>query len=309
MSEDPGSTAAGRPDEDDGQSIVREFRGWMRALLRRRNGDGQIRETLEDLIEDREEAEVPIDPDERTLIANILALHDMTAEDVMVPRADIVAVPEDAPQDELITLISEEAHSRLPVYRENLDEVVGMVHIKDVLSALKSQGGAKVSELVRRILFVAPSMRVLDLLLEMRQSRIHMAIVVDEYGGVDGIVTIEDVVEEIVGEIEDEHDVAQGPTLTRRDDGTVLADARTELEEFEDFVGPVFGDAEREENDTLGGVVFALVDRVPQRGEIVRHPSGLEFEVLGADPRRIHRLRVRNLPHAAAAPAAASSSA
>jgi len=309
MSEDPGSTAAGRPDEDDGQSIVREFRGWMRALLRRRNGDGQIRETLEDLIEDREEAEVPIDPDERTLIANILALHDMTAEDVMVPRADIVAVPEDTPQDELITLISEEAHSRLPVYRENLDEVVGMVHIKDVLSALKRQGGAKVSELVRRILFVAPSMRVLDLLLEMRQSRIHMAIVVDEYGGVDGIVTIEDVVEEIVGEIEDEHDVAQGPTLTRRDDGTVLADARTELEEFEDFVGPVFGDAEREENDTLGGVVFALVDRVPQRGEIVRHPSGLEFEVLDADPRRIHRLRVRNLPHAAAAPAAASSSA
>jgi CBS domain containing-hemolysin-like protein len=150
----------------------------------------------------------------------------------------------------------------------------------------------------RPVLFVAPSMRVLDLLLEMRQSRVHMALVVDEFGGIDGLITIEDLVEEIVGEIIDEHDIEEGPKLTTRADGTLLADARTTIEEFEERVGPVLSDEEREEDiDPLGGLVFSLAGRVPSRGELLKHPpSGISFEVLQADPRRIKRLRVRDVP-------------
>jgi CBS domain containing-hemolysin-like protein len=150
--------------------------------------------------------------------------------------------------------------------------------------------------ILRRVLFVAPSMRVLDLLLEMRRTRLHMALVVDEFGGVDGLVTIEDLVEEIVGEIEDEHDVDEGPKLVPSSDGTLLADARATIEEFEQRVGAVLSAEERSGIDTLGGLVFALAGRVPNRGELVSHPSGLEFEVLDADPRRVKRVRVRNIP-------------
>jgi CBS domain containing-hemolysin-like protein len=171
-----------------------------------------------------------------------------------------------------------------------------MVHIKDVLISFDRDKPARLAELVREILFVAPSMRVLDLLLEMRQNRVHMAIIVDEFGGVDGLVTIEDLVEEIVGEIEDEHDEEEAPHLAPRPDGTLLADARTPVEEFEQVTGPVLDAEEREEVETLGGLIFRLVDRVPRRGEIISHPSGIEFEVLDADPRRVRRLRVRNLP-------------
>jgi magnesium and cobalt transporter len=147
------------------------------------------------------------------------------------------------------------------------------------------------------VLFVAPSARLLDLLLEMRLKRVHMALVVDEFGGIDGILTIEDVVEEIVGEIEDEHDVEEQPKVVQRPDGTVLADARATIEEFEERVGPVLSEAEREEDiDTLGGLVFSLAGRIPKRGEVVQHPSGLSFEVVDADSRRIKRLKVKNLP-------------
>jgi CBS domain containing-hemolysin-like protein len=151
-----------------------------------------------------------------------------------------------------------------------------------------------VKDIVRDILFASPSIRVLDLLLEMRASRTHMAIVVDEFGGVDGLVTIEDLVEEIVGEIEDEHDT-EGPTIIRRPDGSVLADARTEIEELEKLIGEFASGEEREEIETLGGVVFRLIDRVPRRHEVIAHPSGLEFEIVDADPRRIKRLCVRDL--------------
>ncbi|MEQ9256962.1 MAG: transporter associated domain-containing protein, partial [Alphaproteobacteria bacterium] len=153
----------------------------------------------------------------------------------------------------------------------------------------------------RKLLFVAPSMRVLELLLEMRVQRSHMALVVDEFGGVDGLVTIEDLVEEIVGEIEDEFDAAEGPRLVRRPDGSVLALARATIEELEDMVGPVVSDEEREESDTLGGLVVAIAGRVPHRGEVISHESGVEFEVTDADPRRIRRLRLRHLPAAPAA--------
>jgi CBS domain containing-hemolysin-like protein len=193
--------------------------------------------------------------------------------------------------------MSDKGHSRLPVFRENLDDVVGMIHIKDVLTWIDSDRKFDAAEILREVLFVAPSMRALDLLLQMRLSRIHMALVIDEFGGVDGLTTIEDVVEEIVGEIQDEHDVDAGPHMIARPDSTIIADARTTIEEFEGKVGPVLSDEEREQDiDTLGGLVFSLTGRVPTRGETVTHPSGIVFEILEADPRRIKRLKVRNLP-------------
>jgi len=198
--------------------------------------------------------------------------------------------------DKLVEVMSKEAHSRMPVYRESLDDIVGMVHIKDVLAWWGRPGEFQIGKILRPVLFIAPSMRVLDLLLKMRATRHHLALVVDEFGGIDGILTIEDLVEEIVGEIEDEHDVDWRPTLMEGPGGTLIADARVPVEAFEAKVGPVLLEEEREENDTLGGLVFALAGRIPARGEVVAHHSGLEFEVIDADPRRIKRLRVRNLP-------------
>ena len=274
----------------------------MRGLIKGRQGEAQLRETLEEIIDEikdvEEDSGTPISSDERVMLSNILKLRHLTAYDVMVPRADIVAVDLDTPIDELIDVMSDVGHSRVPIYRGTLDEVVGIVHIKDVLQHVKDRKDSQsfdLVDLVRRILVIAPSMRVLDLLLEMRLSRVHMALVVDEFGGIDGLITIEDLVEEIVGEIEDEHDVAVGPKLIERPDGSLVADARTTIEEFEERVGPVLSDDEREEDiDTLGGLLFSLAGRVPDRGELVKHPhSGISFEVLEADPRRVKRVRVR----------------
>ncbi|MBB4284359.1 hemolysin family protein [Roseospira goensis] len=270
---------------------------WLRALFRgRTNGEGSVRDTLEEIIEERDEAELPIDAHERLLITNVLHQRDMTAEDVMVPRPDIVALGEDATLAEIAALMAEKGHSRMPVFRETLDTIIGMVHIKDLIPYLHRGERADLAALARAVLFVSPSMRVLDLLLEMRLKRTHMALVVDEYGGIDGLVTIEDLVEQIVGEIEDEHDVQTEPELVVHDDGSVVADARLDLEDFEGRFGAFLSDAEREETDTLAGLVFRLAGRVPGRGELIVHDSGMEFEIMEADPRRIKRLRLRNLP-------------
>jgi magnesium and cobalt transporter len=214
-----------------------------------------------------------------------------------VPRGDIVAVPADVSLNDLVKVMGTKGHSRLPVYRETLDDVVGMVHIKDVLHCLTGEKPYELQSLLRQVLFVAPAMPALALLLQMRESRIHMALVVDEFGGIDGVTTIEDVVEEIVGEIDDEHDTDAGPVMHQRPDGSLIADARVTIEDFENEVGPVLSDEEREQDiDTLGGLVFSLSGRVPTRGQTIAHPSGIVFEVLDADPRRIKRLRIRNLP-------------
>ncbi len=274
------------------------LRGFLRALLGR-NGDSQLRDSFEELLEQHDDRETPIDPDERALIDNILNVGEETAYDVMVPRADIVSVPVDTNLDDLVAIMSRQPHSRYPVHRESLDDVLGMVHIKDVLAATtEPRENFSIRKVMRKVLFVAPSMRVLDLLLQMRMNRLHMALVVDEYGGIDGLVTIEDLVEEIVGEIEDEHDVDRGPKIERKPDGTWIADARLDIEDLEDRIGPVLTEEEREEDiDTIGGLVFTLAGRVPIRGELIPHEaSGLEFEVLEADPRRIKRIRLRYRP-------------
>jgi CBS domain containing-hemolysin-like protein len=272
--------------------------GWLLRLFRPRGGETTTREALEKLIEEREESEeadISINEDLRRLMTNILDLRDRTIHDVMVPRADIVAVEARATLTEVIERMASEGHSRLPVYRGTLDDALGMVHIKDVLVWHGHDREFDLAKIIRKVLFVSPSMQVLELLLEMRVKRIHMALVVDEFGGVDGLVSIEDLVEEIVGEIEDEHDSGVEPELIRQADGSVVADARVSMEAFEKLAGRVAVGEEREDIDTLGGLVFFLAGRVPIRGELIGHPSGLEFEILDADPRRIKRLCVRGI--------------
>jgi CBS domain containing-hemolysin-like protein len=279
------------PDNGD-DSLFQTFRTWLRAL-KRSKGSESVREALEELIEDRDDSGIPIDDHERLLLGNILHLRDVTAYDVMVPRADIVGVDSEASLADLTELFTRCGHSRLPVYRGTLDDAVGMVHLKDMLAVMRIDKPFKLHRIVRRVLFVSPAMRVTDLLLEMRLKRTHMALVVDEYGGIDGLVTIEDVVEQIVGEIEDEHDRANEPDMVVGQDGVIEADARTPLEEFENMVGPILSEEEREDADTLGGLVFFIAGRVPARGELITHASGLEFEIVDADPRRVKSLKVR----------------
>lgn len=274
------------------------FKNFWRGLLGR-NGDSNLRDTFEEILEEHDDRATPIASDERQLLENILKVGDTTAYDVMVPRADIISIEAGTNLDDVIQIMVDNPHSRYPIFRGTADDVIGMVHIKDVLRATtQNRTGFSLRRLRREVLFVAPSMRVLDLLLQMRESRRHMALVVDEYGGIDGLVTIEDLVEEIVGEIKDEYDVDAGPAVTQMSDGTLRADARFDIEDFEDQYGCFMTEEERDEDiDTLGGLVFHLTGRVPTRGEIIRHEeSGVEFEIMEGDPRRIKLLRIRNLP-------------
>jgi CBS domain containing-hemolysin-like protein len=296
MSEGDSSSSSRPFGATPDRSVVRDVLDRLRTWRRPRNGEA-LRDTIEELIEEREDPEAQIQPDERVLIKNILNLHDQTVEDVMLPRADIVAIDAETSLQETVAIMVKAGHSRCPVYRGTLDDTVGMIHIKDILPFLTmAEPSFDLAASVRRVLFAAPSMRVLDLLLQMRNTHIHMALAVDEYGGIDGLVTIEDLVEEIVGDIEDEHDEPDLPTIAVRDDGSLTADARVTIEEFEELAGPLLDAEEREELDTLGGLVFALAGRVPGRGELIAHPSGAEFEIVDADPRRIRRLRIRTLP-------------
>ncbi len=281
-----------RSDEDSDEGGLLSG---LRGLLRRRSKDGEARrDALEELIEDRSESGIAIDDHERGLLGNILKLRDLTVSDVMVPRANIIGVDEDSDLDALTESFTRCNHSRLPIYRGTLDDIIGMVHIKDLVVAQKASQPFRLSRITRRVLFVSPTMRVMDLLLEMRLKRTHMGLVVDEYGGTDGLVTIEDVVEQIVGEIEDEHDHDTDPELRRLPNGEIVADARVPLEELEAMIDTsLLDDEEREEVDTIGGVVIGLAGRVPCRGELITHPAGWEFEITEADPRRIKALKIR----------------
>jgi magnesium and cobalt transporter len=282
--------------------------GLLARLFGRRLPEHGVRESIAELVQEAAEATnepgvLPeLDRQERALIANVLRLRGTTADDVMIPRADIIAMRLDTTLDDALAQIRREGHSRLPVFRDQLDDIAGMVHIKDVFSWVGDPKSFSIEAILRKPLMVAPQIPVLDLLLQMRQAHIHLALVVDEYGGIDGLVTIEDLVETIVGDIADEHDEDQKPMVTERGDGSLDLDGRLPVDEFEGRVGHVLTDEEREADiDTVGGLVFTLAGRVPARGEVIGHPSGLEFRVLEADPRRIRRVRVRRPPTAAAA--------
>lgn len=236
-------------------------------------------------------------------LPGILNLRQMRVEDVAIPRAEITSVASDTDLPDLVQVFRDSGLTRLPVYDGTLDDPIGLVHLKDIALQHGFNGGAKdfkLSESLRPVLYVPPSMPIGVLLTKMQADRIHMALVIDEYGGVDGLLTIEDLIEQVIGEIEDEHDIEEAQPWVREEDGAFLALARAPLDEFESEIGVDLVDEEEEEEvDSLGGLVFLLTGRVPARGEVVPHPSGVEFEVIDADPRRIKRLRVR-LPAEAA---------
>jgi CBS domain containing-hemolysin-like protein len=264
--------------------------------------------------------ETGFSPTESAMLKNILGLHERKIENVMVPRADIVAVQQDIPLGELLRVFERASHSRLVVYNDTLDDPVGMVHIRDLIAFMMSQAAVNphrnarrkkplpagldlkaidlarplsATRIVRQILFVPPSMPATDLLAKMQATRIHLSLVIDEYGGTDGLVSIEDLVELIVGDIADEHDEYETPTVFRQSDGSFIADARTSLEEVTATIGPEFDVGEEGKDvDTLGGYLMTKAGRLPVRGELVPGPLSFEFEVLDADPRRLKRIRI-----------------
>ena len=281
---------------------------------------GSVRDDLKVVLEATTPEGVGFSVIERTMLRNILSLHERRIADVMVHRADIVAVKRDIQLGELMSLFESAAHSRLVVYNETLDDPEGMVHIRDLLAFMTAK--ARVGEtgktrrkkpfpagldlravdlamplsdasIIRKLLYVPPSMRAIDLLAQMQASRIHLALVVDEYGGTDGLVSIEDIVEQIVGEIDDEHDSDEAPAIVRQADNSFIADARASLDDARTVIGEDFVTGEAgEEVETLGGYLVSHVGRLPVRGELISGPGNFEIEVLDADPRRVKRLRI-----------------
>ena len=284
---------------DEGGS--RLWRG-MRSLLFGEDSEQTLRDEIEEAIDEAEDQRPvagDLTPTERQMLRNLLHFGERTAGDICVTRGDMIAVPSTLSFDELVRAFADAEHSRLPVYGSSLDEVIGMVHIKDVFVALNDPARDRsMTALMREPLFVPESMGVLDLLARMRSQRIHLAIVVDEFGGTEGLVTIEDVVEEIVGEIEDEHDIEQAGMLNMLDDGVWEADARVELDELAKVVDPRLT-WEEDEVDTLGGLMFLLAGHIMPPGESVCHPSGWRLESIAADPKRILRARL-HAPEASA---------
>ena len=293
---------ATRHDEGDGGSRI--WRG-MRALLFGGEREPTLRDQIEDAIDEAEDSSQvtgDLSPQERLMLRNLLHFGDLTAGEIAVTRGDIVAVPDTISFAELEATFADAGHSRLPVYGESLDQVIGMVHIKDVFVAARDASRDRsLAALMRTPLFVPESMGVLELLARMRAERIHLAIVVDEFGGTEGLVTIEDVVEEIVGDIEDEHDETEASRLVMLDEGLWEADARIELEELAAAVDSKLT-SEEDEVDTLGGLVFLLAGRIPEKGECVVHPTGWRLEAIDSDPRKILRVRLHAPP--ASGPAA-----
>ena len=278
--------------QDDGGS--RLWRG-MRALLFGEDNEPTLRDEIEEAIDEAEDARPvagDLSPAERQMLRNLLHFGEKTAGDICVTRGDIIAVSDTIGFDALVRAFADAEHSRLPVYGESLDEVVGMVHVKDVFAAnVDPARDRSLAALMRSPLFVPESMGAIDLLARMRADRVHLAIVVDEFGGTEGLVTIEDVVEEIVGEIEDEHDIEEVGLLTLLDDGVWEADARLELEELQKAVDGRLT-AEDDDVDTVGGLTFLLAGRILEPGESVCHASGWRLESVDADSRRIKRVRL-----------------
>jgi CBS domain containing-hemolysin-like protein len=284
---------ATRNDEAGGSRI---WRG-MRHLIFGEDSEPTLRDQIEEAIEEAEDASPvagDLSPPERQMLRNLLHFGDQTAGEIAVTRGDIIAVPSDISFDELIAAFADAGHSRLPVYGESLDDVIGMVHIKDVfIASVDASRERSLKALMRDPLFIPESMGVIELLARMRSQRIHLAVVVDEFGGTEGLVTIEDVVEEIVGDIEDEHDEAEAGMLTMLEDGVWEADARIELEELAQAVDPRLS-SDDDEVDTLGGLIFLLVGHIPAKGECITHPSGWKLEAVDSDPRRIIRVRLHS---------------
>lgn len=272
------------------------FCSFVTNIFKHKNSE-TVRETIEDLIEEAD-GESEFSEHEQLLLNNILCLRDKKCGNAMIPRADIIGFQKDGNVGDLAELMITKGHSRIPIYGDSLDDVIGIVHVIDLVKCLLSnKKETKISEIVsNNVKFVSPSMRVLDLLRQMQLQKVHMAMVVDEYGGIDGLVTIEDLLEEIVGDIEDEYDFDENHVISVQENGEIVADAKAELEEIQKTTGLdlTFGmdEDEKEEIDTLGGLVFQIAQRIPSRGEIIDGPNGFKYRILEVDPRRIKKILI-----------------
>ncbi len=289
------SSSQSREEEEPGR-IWRS----LKALLFGNTDDNSLRAQIEEVLDDHENdtesdsnSKADISPLELEMLRNMLHFSEHRVDDIAVPRADIIAIEVTSPFSDFVDIFSEHGHSRIPVYRENLDNIIGMIHIKDIF-AIVAKGGPfpdDITPFLRQPRFVPESMGVLDLLAEMRATRIHLAIIFDEYNGTEGLVTIEDIVEEITGEIEDEHDDEPVPLLVQMDDGIWEADARAELDDVGEKIDPALEEID-EDVDTIGGLSFVLAGHIPRVGERLEHPSGWILEITEADDRRVTRLRL-----------------
>ena len=268
-------------------------------LKKKKKKDNKLQNNIVNLLNKRLKQKKPLKINEEKIISNVFQLPEKLINDIMIPRTDIISVDTNVNIDKLVQIIGRTSHSRYPVFDKSRDNIVGMIHIKDVISCWKNKKIRNIKKLVRQILFTPGSINILDLLLKMRTSHIHMAIIVDEHGGVDGLVTIEDLVEEIVGEIKDEHE-AQKENKNNikgliKDDGSIKISARMLIEDFEKKYGNIFSDKKDiSDIDTMGGLVFDIFGRIPLKGEVIKHSNGCEFEILDADSRRIRTILVRN---------------
>lgn len=273
---------------------MKDLKSRFGSFFKKKEGEGSLRETLEELIEEEEVADTSLAPDEREMLTNILHLRDLTAKDLMITRAEIIAIPFESSLEEVKKTFIIHKIRRLPVYRHTLDDILGYIDLRDLLNAPPKD--FTLSDHLHKIDFISPSMRILDLLLKMRSSGEKVAVIVDEYGGVDGLVTMGDLVEEIVGDIQDVAQMNSPLEFFRRPDGVIVVDGRMDIEELEDQIGPLRTTEEKDEDiETISGLVLHLTDRIPQRGELIPHSSGIEFEIIEADSRRIKRVGIHNM--------------
>lgn len=278
---------------------------WFRHKVSRR-GEGTIKEMIEEALQEQQSDGARISEEEKNLLQNMIHFGELTVRDIMIPRADIMALPKSASLDEMKRHVIDIGHTRIPVYDDSLDAIAGFLHVKDLIPCLATGENCDIDGMLREILFVPPSMRIVDLLLKMRVSGCHIAIVVDEYGGTTGLVTMEDLFEEIVGEIQDEHDEVQTDQLIRRLSVDVFeADARIKIGELETALGESINKDDEDDFDTLGGYLFSTLGRVPVRGEVLKFHPNFKFEIVLADPRRIKQVRITRIHEVAPlAPAA-----
>lgn len=270
--------------------MLKHIRSFVDRYVLRRSDS--VRQAISELIQEAPKAESSLNDEERILLSNTLRLRDVTVDDVMIPRADIVAIPHDVNLEALSALIANSPFTRFPVYLQDMDDVLGFLHVKDIAHLSRTES-FDVRHVLQKVLFVPPSMRLLDLLLQMRATQIPMALVVDEYGGIDGLVTAWDLIREILGDLQDDHTPQISAQLTKVNGSTYIMDARLLIEDLEDEIGPLLTKQERAEDiDTVGGLIMAIVGRVPSRKEIVQHASGATFEILDASPRRITRVKL-----------------
>lgn len=293
----PASTPARGAREEDpptSQSGWRSAWEWVRGLCGGKSSVS-LKEAIETLIRQHEgSGEKPLSLEEKHILRNVLSLGDIQVSDIMTPRSDITAVPYDITLPQLKSHVLRHRHTRIPVYRDTFDQMLGFIHVKDLLPMLSGDMGFELKALMRDLLLVSPSMRVVDLLVKMRKSGTHMAFIVDEYGGTDGLVTLEDLFEEIVGDIQDEHDGKdEDNSITRLSDKMFEVSARIRIETLQQQLGLTLATGEQaEEFDTLGGLIFFQLGRVPAKGEVIPHGSRIKFEIIAADPRRIHKVKI-----------------